>query len=664
MPFSMNRTGTSLLISWVFLFCFPGLSQGQTVGKIAGRITDAETGEPLVGCNVMVLGTALGGRTDPEGAYFILNLSAGKYDLQASMVGFQRKVQSGVIVNAGKTTTVPFALSPTLLEQQAVVVQATRPDVEPEKTSTSAVLRFEDVEAIAGMRDIGDVLGLAADITDGHFRGGREGEELYTLQGMGIVNPLTNSTAFLPIMSAVEEVEVITSGFGAQYGNAQSGVVNISMKEGQPDLWRTRIEARMRMPGRKHFGPNVFDPAENPYLALLNDSLSIWLQGDPNTNRPYYQSFGLNNVFGGDTAAQLAAARTIWRYQTKRDIYRTYGDALDHSVEIATGGPIDNGLRMFMALRSNLVWPTFPTEQPDVQRQLMGNIVADAGAGATLQLSGGYAREDLNVFPSSNNLGFYSWLWDRILSVNYQNTDNIQAGLRFTQMLSPSTYYELKLHGLWTTRHVGSTPAPPAVADSLIFPIPQVDWDKVLIGPSNVPDNFYYERGDDLFRQERTRTLSFEASLTSQITIAHLLNAGIQANVHRIEVENALGTREGSGGPVEIVHGHPLRGGALRPGQDGVPGADRERRPQAGRLELQRRLLHRSLRPLRPGDGLGQQRGALRSGVGLPWPRPLSWAGCSRGQGSPSRSPSRRCSMRTTDRSCSGRRSSTSSRSR
>ncbi len=71
---------------------------------------------------------------------------------------------------------------------------------------------------------------------------------------MGIVNPLYSSSAFAPIMSAVEEVEVITSGFGAQFGNAQSGVVNISMKEGRSDRWRARAELRTRLPGQKHFG--------------------------------------------------------------------------------------------------------------------------------------------------------------------------------------------------------------------------------------------------------------------------------------------------------------------------------------------------------------------------------------------------------------------------
>lgn len=227
-----------------------------------------------------------------------------------------------VIVNAGRTTTVDFSLVQTILELGDVVVQATRSDVERDKTSTSAIVRFEDVQMFPGIRDIGDVIGLPADIVDGHFRGGRQGEEYYLLQGLGIVNPLHRSSAFLPIMSGVEEVEVITSGFGAQYGNAQSGVVSISMKEGDPRLWRTRVEPRMRAPGRKHFGPSVYDPNANAYLRLVLDE-HVWWTGDPTAEyaQPYYGNMasGLTSSFAGDTLVQLAVAQALWR-QSRRDI--------------------------------------------------------------------------------------------------------------------------------------------------------------------------------------------------------------------------------------------------------------------------------------------------------------------------------------------------------
>ena len=277
-----HKTKLTLYLS-AFLVVALNTLFAQTAGKISGIITDAQTGEPLIGTNVVVLGTSLGGSTDLEGTFFILNVPPGKYNVQASMLGYEKVIMRDVIVNSNRTTNADFKLKVTTLQQEAVIVEATRPDVEPEKTSTSTIIRGDEVQAIAGMRDVGDVIGLAADVTDGHFRGGRSNEEFYTLQGMGIVNPWDATAAFRPIMSAVEEVEVITSGFGAQYGNAQSGVVNITMKEGKSDKWRATAQTRMRAPAQKYFGASIFDVNANPYLQKMSDT-SFWNNGDLSTS--------------------------------------------------------------------------------------------------------------------------------------------------------------------------------------------------------------------------------------------------------------------------------------------------------------------------------------------------------------------------------------------
>jgi hypothetical protein len=554
------RTGAVSCLGLIMLLTVGTLS-AQNVGKVSGVVKDTDTDEPLVGCNVAILGTTLGASTDADGAFFILNISPGKYDIQASMLGYQKTTQRGVIVNAGRTTTADFKLKITELLLEEVIVEASRPDVEREKTSTSTIIRSDEVQAMAGIRDVGDVLTLTAEVTDGHFRGGREAEEYYTLQGMGITNPLDNTSAFLPIMSAVEEVEVLTSGFGAQYGNAQSGVVNISMKEGKSDKWRSRLETRVRAPNRKHFGPSAYDPNANPYLAQLLYTDSLWLHGDPEaaSQSPYYTTFFSIDRYGGDTLVQLQVARALWEKQMKRDLNRSYGNNLDYAVEAAAGGPIDDDLRMFMALRSNITWPVFPTEQPDVQHQVMGNVAADLAGGATLRFSGGYTQDRASIFPSADALGFYTWLWDRNLGINYQLRSNLQLGTRFTHTLSPSTFYEVKLSSLWTERELGSSPSPGSVPDSLItIAGNRIDWDKVIPQVVKGPDGFYYLRGDDDFRDELTRTLSLDASMTSQVTNSHLLNGGVQLNSYLVNVSSYRRVRDGSGGPVEIYKENPF----------------------------------------------------------------------------------------------------------
>jgi len=561
MPVAWKRRGFGLFLLVAVLAGFPWLTaQAQNVGKIAGSVRDAQTGEPLPGANVVIVGSTMGAAADEQGDYFILSVPPGRYEVRASMIGYETVTVVNVIVNAGKTTRVDFQLPQKVLEMREVVIQAVRPDVERDKTSTSAVLRFDEVEMLPGVRNIGDVINLTADVVDGHFRGGRTGEEYYILQGLGIVNPLDRSAAFLPIMSAVEEVEVITSGFGAQYGNAQSGVVNISMKEGDRRNWRTRVELRARAPGRKHFGPSVYDPNANPYLQLLLQDIT-WLRGDPSSDlrQPYYGSMGsgLTSYFRGDTLVQVAVAKALW-LQSRRDIGREYGNEVDHLVELATGGPINNWMRMFVALRADREWPVFPTEQPNVEYQAMGNVVSDLGTSSTLRLSGGISHQRTNVFPGSNSVsGYQRWLWDRITGIQQRKRVNAQLGMRFTKMFSASAYLELKLNSLFTNNYQGSTPVPNTLPESV-----DVNWvvGTIAFPNNNSPDMLNYQLGYDNFLHQKTRTISFEGSLNDQITKSHLLSAGVQVNTYRIDVNNFLGIR--STRQVEQYKAHPFEAAA------------------------------------------------------------------------------------------------------
>jgi outer membrane receptor protein involved in Fe transport len=509
----------------------------QNSGKISGLVIDLETGAPLVGANVMVMGTSLGAATDVEGNYFILNVPPGKYDLQGSMVGYERVLQRGLIVNSGRTTKADIKLKSTLVAREEVVVEAMRPDVEPDKTSTSMIIRMDDVQQIAGMRDVGDVIGLAADVMDGHFRGGRVNEELYVLQGMGITNPLDNSRAIVPIVSAVEEVEVITSGFGAQYGNAQSGVINITMKEGKSDKWRSYTDVRFRAPGRKHFGPSVYDLSANRYLQTYS-SLAEWAK--------HYGTV-IQSQLGQDSLLKIAAARLSWA-QARRDINRTYGNLVDYSGEVSTGGPINEHMRMFIALSNNTGYPTFPAEHPDVRHQVMGNIVADVGSSASLRLSGAYTHSKTNSMDVDD---YRDFLWNTVLGVGSGTRTNVQMGLRFTQALSQRTFYDIKLNMLSLHNRSGSgVYAPDSALNTVIG-----NW----IGKLNrQPDNFSEGPEGGGVREQKTKTYSLDASLTSQITASHMLNAGIQASLYDI-LEDRWANRGITGTVRPLFQGYSAR---------------------------------------------------------------------------------------------------------
>ena len=115
------------------------LTAGQT-GKVAGRVTDSGTGEPLIGCNVLISGTSSGAATDANGEYFIINLTPGSYDVEFSMIGYAAYTASGVQVNIDVTTPVDAALVTEAVEMAGVAVTAERPAIENTLTSSKQLV--------------------------------------------------------------------------------------------------------------------------------------------------------------------------------------------------------------------------------------------------------------------------------------------------------------------------------------------------------------------------------------------------------------------------------------------------------------------------------------------------------------------------------------------
>ena len=545
----MRLNSAAGIVSFVALLlaCVPASAQ---TGKITGIVVD-EAGVPMIGVNVVIDGTTRGASTDTDGRYFILNVEPGTYSLRASFVGFRPVVQSEVIVNINRTATVDFALEVAVAEQDELVVVAVRPDVEKDQTATLEIIRPEEVEQIAGISDLSDVLGLQAEVNDGHFRGGRSNEELYVLAGMGIVNPLNSSRSFTPMLSAVEEVEVITSGFSAEYGNAMSGVINISTKEGG-ESWSTRAEVRTRVPAYKHFGGSVFDPAANPYIRLMNN-LQWWQAPDPeNDDRPRWQG-AVGRGFGSRVDPEEGAklAYNLWQ-RTHRDIGYEYDNRWDALIDVTMGGPISQKSRLFLATQINRVWPMLPTPEADRQAQVMGNFVLKPSPGVKLKLSGMYGSVYQQEFSYSSG-GFYRWVYDRVIGANKVWDRSAGLGLVFSQILSDRTYYELTLNGMRTQLDEG---------------VDVIDPDRFRddITDGSVWERLYWEDGfrtgvmDDDFFDEVSWTYSAVGFINSQVSNNHQIKAGIQANLYDIDVENRLNHSSSTAAVEEFFRAKPYEG--------------------------------------------------------------------------------------------------------
>ena len=212
----------------------------ETTGKLTGRVVD-QRGQAVLGANVVVVGTTVGGVANDEGQYNIINVPAGVYDVRTSAVGYQAKIVRGVHINAGQTTTLDFAISESTIEADEVVTIAERPLVDTRQTSAVAILSKDDIEALP-VQNLNDVVNLQAGVVDGHFRGGRAGEVQYQVDGVSVNNPYDNSSVIQLDRSVLQEVQVISGTFDAEYGQAMSGVVNAILRSGSEEQFEASAE--------------------------------------------------------------------------------------------------------------------------------------------------------------------------------------------------------------------------------------------------------------------------------------------------------------------------------------------------------------------------------------------------------------------------------------
>jgi hypothetical protein len=206
-----------------------------TTGKIAGRITDAATGEPLIGATLLLEGTSLGNASDPDGNYFITNIPPGVYTLRAQSIGYNTETFQQVRVNIDLTTHIDIQLTSTSVNVKEVVVVAQRPLVQKDMTASTAVVDNSQIKALP-ITSFQDILNLQAGVVAGHFRGGRSGEVTYWIDGVPVTDAFDGSTVVDVNKNSIQEMQLVTGAFNAEYGKAMSGIVNIATKNGGDDL--------------------------------------------------------------------------------------------------------------------------------------------------------------------------------------------------------------------------------------------------------------------------------------------------------------------------------------------------------------------------------------------------------------------------------------------
>ena len=219
-----------MLIFALLSFLLPGTS-----GKIRGVVYDLVSNEPLVGCNIMVAGTSLGTATDINGQFFLMDIHPGSYTLSASMIGYSDYVINDIQVNIDLTTKIDFPMIVSAIEGEVVTVDAKKDLINKNLTSTTAIIRSEDIEKLP-VSEISEAMNLQAGFVNGHLRGGRRGEIAYWVDGIPVTDRYDGDTVVDINKDMVQEMQLMSGAFNAEYGQAMSGIINITTKEGNDDF--------------------------------------------------------------------------------------------------------------------------------------------------------------------------------------------------------------------------------------------------------------------------------------------------------------------------------------------------------------------------------------------------------------------------------------------
>lgn len=265
-----------------------------TTGKLTGKITDQSTGEVIPFANVLLLETTMGGASDINGNYTILNIPPGVYSLKFSNVGYQSVVIENVRVFVDQTTEINMELNPSAIELDQIVVSAETELVKKDVTSSISVVTRDEIETLP-VADFTELLTMQAGVVGSgnnlHLRGGRSNEIAFMVDGMYVQDPLLGGLATQISNDAIQEMSLLSGTFNAEYGNAMSGVVNIVTRDGS-DKFNGKLEVRTSEFGISKYS-DLHETRVNGALSgpIIPGVIRFFLSGEQD-NRGSYLPFG------------------------------------------------------------------------------------------------------------------------------------------------------------------------------------------------------------------------------------------------------------------------------------------------------------------------------------------------------------------------------------
>lgn len=483
---------STVLVCLSCLLAHPTAALGA--GKITGTVVDAATGDPLPGVNVFLIGTSIGSVTDFAGNYTILNVPPGTYQMQFSMISYARLIVDNVRVNTDFTTHQNAQLSEETIQGEEIVVVAERPLIVKDQTSSVSIVTGAEL-AVLPIDDFSEAArlqpGVVRDASGGlHIRGGRANEIAYIVDGIVVTDPYSGSIAVPVAVNAIEELAVVSGTFNAEFGQAQSGVINITTKNGSE-----------RYEGTFQAFVGTYLSGDDRYLNIDNvRPLSITdLQGSLSGPIPALSK--LNFFLSGRV---LSNEGYIWGqrwFNPSDDSDFSSPDAADWVV-VSTGDSANVSLN----------------RRADYSAQ--GKLIYRPFSGATVSLSGIFDRGDFREYDHDFK---YNPDGDYV---------NKRTGRTFifnwNHLLSPTTFYVLRAAQVFTERN------------RFVFEDPLDSRYAIPALLERPPLNFASggTKADHLNRSTQTNTL--KAELTSQITRVHLVKGGLEARLHDLKFQSFL----------------------------------------------------------------------------------------------------------------------------
>ncbi|MFC1550108.1 carboxypeptidase regulatory-like domain-containing protein [Candidatus Neomarinimicrobiota bacterium] len=405
-----------------FLLVCTGLLFAQTAGKVSGTVS-SEDGQPLAGANVVVEGTSFGAAAGDDGVYYILEVPSGVYSVRVDYIGYKSHTVSNVRINSNLTSFVDFALAVAAVEGEAVEVVGEAPLLEISATNAVRSINSEQIENFAS-GNVTDMIASQAGVRmnndEIYLRGGRQDEVGFTLDGVstkaavgiGVTGSLSSTSALgssfnmiNAIPEALQEVSIQSGGYSAEFGGANAGIVQQTMKTG----------------GRSLSGSISYE-TDGAAEAFDTDS---------------YGSSDLTFTLGGPITSNI---RLFGAYQTTNTdnhtpMWWTGAEIADGAyMPITTGGvPTGDSLRL-----------TIPNEVKGrdlEERNINGTLLFDLNP-LVIRVSGAY-----NYRTSRNN----TWPFFNMFNMDRQRKNEwttMLGAIKTTYFLNSQTYFHLTVGAL------------------------------------------------------------------------------------------------------------------------------------------------------------------------------------------------------------------------